>query len=188
MRIPMPAAVLAGGASRRMGRPKAALPYGAGTLLEFQTSRLAGIFEDVFIVAKEPPAFPSGPGNVLLDRARDRAAIHGLVRALEEARDRIFVLGVDLPVGRDDADPGRPAQRNRFEHPLAVPLVHLDPVAHDGKPRGLQLPDDLARIVEGSVVAHDELEHVPGALEGAQDLGNRVGDHLLLVEAGCHHG
>ena len=60
MRIPMPAAVLAGGASRRMGRSKAALPYGAGTLLEFQTKRLAKIFEEVFVVAKEPPAFPRG--------------------------------------------------------------------------------------------------------------------------------
>ena len=46
-KIPMPAAVLAGGASRRMGRSKAALPYGAGTLLEFQTGRLADLFEEV---------------------------------------------------------------------------------------------------------------------------------------------
>jgi molybdopterin-guanine dinucleotide biosynthesis protein A len=98
MRIPMPAAVLAGGASRRMGRPKAALPYGAGTLLEFQTARLSAIFEGVFAVVKEPPEFPAGPARILLDRSPERAAIHGLLRALEEARDRIFVLGVDLPV------------------------------------------------------------------------------------------
>ena len=38
----MPAAVLAGGASRRMGAPKAALPYGAGTLAEHQTGRALG--------------------------------------------------------------------------------------------------------------------------------------------------
>lgn len=93
----MPAAVLVGGASRRMGRAKAALPYGAGTLAEFQTGRLAGIFEDVFVVAKEPPDFPVGPARVLLDGVAERAAIHGLVRALEEAADRVFVLGVDLP-------------------------------------------------------------------------------------------
>jgi molybdenum cofactor guanylyltransferase len=97
MRIPMPAAVLAGGASRRMGRPKAALPYGSGTLLEFQTSRLSGIFDEVFVVVKEPPSFPAGPAGVLLDGAPEHAAIHGLLRAIEEAADRIFVLGVDLP-------------------------------------------------------------------------------------------
>src|SRR5262245_60457605 len=93
----MPAAVLAGGASKRMGRPKAALAYGPGTLLEFQTGRLAGIFEEVFVVAKETPAFPVGPARVILDGDSGHAAIHGLARALEEARDRIFVLAVDLP-------------------------------------------------------------------------------------------
>jgi molybdopterin-guanine dinucleotide biosynthesis protein A len=97
MRIPMPAAVLIGGASRRMGRPKAALAYGAGTLAEFQVARLSEIFEDVFLVAKEKPAFPVGPSRVVLDGASDHAAIHGLVRALEEVPDRVFVLAVDLP-------------------------------------------------------------------------------------------
>jgi len=95
--IPMPAAVLVGGASRRMGRPKGALPYGAGTLTEFQAGRLAKIFEETLVVAKEPPAFAVGRARVVLDRAPEHAAIHGLVRALEEARDRIFVLAVDLP-------------------------------------------------------------------------------------------
>jgi molybdopterin-guanine dinucleotide biosynthesis protein A len=97
MKIAMPAAVLAGGASRRMGRAKAALPYGAATLLEFQTTRLADLFEEVLVVAKEAPAFPAGPARIVLDRATEHAAIHGLLRALEEARDRIFVLAVDLP-------------------------------------------------------------------------------------------
>jgi molybdopterin-guanine dinucleotide biosynthesis protein A len=97
MKLPMPAAVLAGGASSRMGRSKAALAYGGGTLLEFQVRRLAETFEEVFAVVKEAPAFGIGPARVLLDRAPETAAIHGLARALEEARDRIFVLAVDLP-------------------------------------------------------------------------------------------
>ena len=93
----MPAAVLAGGASRRMGRAKAELPYGAATLLEFQTTRLAEIFDEVVVVLKDAPALAVGPARFVLDRAPEHAAIHGLVRALEEARDRMFVLGVDLP-------------------------------------------------------------------------------------------
>jgi molybdopterin-guanine dinucleotide biosynthesis protein A len=97
MKIAMPAAVLAGGASRRMGRPKAALPYGASTLLEYQTSRLAELFDEVLVVAKEAPDFAAGPGRVVLDHTADHAAIHGLVRALEEAEDRVFVVAVDQP-------------------------------------------------------------------------------------------
>ena len=93
----MPAAILAGGASRRMGRPKAELPYGAGTLVEFQVSRLAELFEEVLVVVKTPPVSPVAPARVLLDRSPQHAAIHGLIRALEEAHDRLFVLAVDLP-------------------------------------------------------------------------------------------
>jgi molybdopterin-guanine dinucleotide biosynthesis protein A len=98
----MPAAVLAGGASRRMGRPKAALPYGAGTLLEFQAARLGELFEEVFVVVKDVPDFPVGPANVILDGRPDHAAIHGLVRVLEETADRVFVLGVDMPAIRPE--------------------------------------------------------------------------------------
>ncbi len=94
----MPAAILAGGASRRMGRPKAALPYGAGTLLEHQTRRLAEVFEDVFIVCKSAADFGPTPARAVFDRTFETAAIHGLARALEEVTDRVFVVAVDLPV------------------------------------------------------------------------------------------
>ena len=95
--IPMPAAVLAGGESRRMGRPKAALPWGAGTLAEHQTGRLARLFEEVWLVVKEEPGPAAGPARVLFDGVAEHAAIHGLRRAVAEARDRVFVLAVDLP-------------------------------------------------------------------------------------------
>src|SRR5262249_10446630 len=92
MKIPMPAAVLAGGASRRMGRPKASLPYGAGTLLDFQIAKLSPIFDDVFVVAKEPLRAADASARVVLDGVKEHAAIYGLVRSLEEAQDRVFVL------------------------------------------------------------------------------------------------
>ncbi|MEI4896503.1 NTP transferase domain-containing protein, partial [Klebsiella pneumoniae] len=43
------------------------------------------------------PASGVGPARVLLDRDPGHASIHGLARALEEARDRVFVLAVDVP-------------------------------------------------------------------------------------------
>ena len=93
----MPAAVLAGGASRRMGRPKAGLEYGGATLLEHQTRRLAEVFSPVYAVIKAE-GLPAGPARVLLDRTPEHAAIHGLIRLLEEVDDRVLVLAVDLPV------------------------------------------------------------------------------------------
>jgi len=93
----MPAAVLAGGESRRMGRPKAALPWGAGTLAAHQTARLARLFEEVWVVVKREPEWAVGPARVLLDGDAEPAAVHGLRRALAEAADRVFVLAVDLP-------------------------------------------------------------------------------------------
>lgn len=99
----MPAAVLAGGASKRMGRPKAALPWGAGNLLEFQTGRLSHLFREVIVVVKETPDYPIGPARVVIDAFPDDfAAMHGLVTALEAADDRIFVLAVDLPAVTHD--------------------------------------------------------------------------------------
>lgn len=115
----MPAAVLAGGASSRMGRPKAALAYGGGTLLEFQVRRLAETFDGVLVVVKPEHSFDPGPGRVILDRTPEPAAIHGLVRALEEARDRIFVLAVDLPA-LTPAVARRIAERSLATEALAV--------------------------------------------------------------------
>ena len=97
MTIPMPAAVLAGGASRRMGTDKGGLAYGAGTLAAFQTARLAALFPEVWLVVKEEPRYDFGPARVLRDGTAARAAAYGLRRALAEADDRVFVLAVDVP-------------------------------------------------------------------------------------------
>jgi molybdopterin-guanine dinucleotide biosynthesis protein A len=122
----MPAAVLAGGASRRMGRPKAALPWGAGNLLEFQTGRLATLFREVFVVVKEKPDYPTGPATLILDHSPDFAPIHGLYRALEEAEDRILILAVDLPGLNHDVI------RAIAEHGMRTPAPALIPEA-DGR-------------------------------------------------------
>jgi len=96
--IRMPAAVLAGGASRRMGSEKPALPYGSGTLAEHQTRRLARVFEQVWLVVRDAPGFSTGPARILFDTDPVRSALSGVLRALEETADRVLVLAVDLPL------------------------------------------------------------------------------------------
>jgi len=81
-----------------MGREKAALPYGAGTLAEHQVGRLAEVFREVWLVVKEEPSYRFGEARLLRDRTGETAAASGLRRALEEGAERIFVLAVDLPV------------------------------------------------------------------------------------------
>ncbi len=81
-----------------MGSPKGGLPYGTGTLAEHQTSRLASALSPIWLVVREAPAFPFGSARLLFDGDGERSALSGLLRALEEAEDRVFVLAVDLPL------------------------------------------------------------------------------------------
>jgi molybdopterin-guanine dinucleotide biosynthesis protein A len=156
----MPAAVLAGGASRRMGVPKAALPYGRTTLLAHQIGRLSEIFEDVFVVAKEAPDFDAGPARLVSDRTGVRAPIHGLVRALEDVSDRVFVLAVDLPVVTAGV------LRAIAERSLASVAAAVVPRA-DGRLQPLAavwrrsvLPNARERIARGELSLHGLAEEI----------------------------
>ena len=127
----MPAAVLAGGESKRMGRSKATLPWGSGNLLEFQTSRLARLFDEVIVVAKENPDYPIGPARVVLDTTPDYAAIHGVLRAIEQAQDHVFVLAVDLPAITHDVVHAIASRGSRTSAPALIPEAggRLQPLA-----------------------------------------------------------
>jgi|SRR5215471_317747 len=98
MKISMPVALLAGGASKRMGRPKALLPFGTGTLLQHQLTKLYPLFDEILLVVKDPPDAATGRARVLLDATPRQGAIFGLIRALEEVSDHVFVLAIDLPL------------------------------------------------------------------------------------------
>src|SRR5690606_20109044 len=91
------AAVLVGGASRRMGRDKAHLPLG-GVALATRTARLpAAHFEDVLLVGRAPPA--DAPGRRVPDPDGPPCALRGLVGALTAARgERVLVVATDLPL------------------------------------------------------------------------------------------
>lgn len=86
--------VLAGGRSRRMGRPKAELPVGDVTLLEWIVARLAPAFAET-IVSGAPA--PSGVRGVE-DRRAGVGPLGGVEAALAGMRtERAFVLACDMP-------------------------------------------------------------------------------------------
>jgi molybdenum cofactor guanylyltransferase len=169
MRILMPAAVLAGGASRRMGVPKAALAFGRTTLLAHQTGRLADIFEEVFVVAKEKPSFDAGPAQLLLDRSPEQAPIHGLMRALEQAADRVFLLAVDLPLITE-----------RVLRAIAARGLEISAAAIVPRAEGLLQP--LAAVWRRQVLPEARARAARGDLS-LQGLALEVGAEILPEEA-----
>jgi molybdopterin-guanine dinucleotide biosynthesis protein A len=120
--------ILAGGRSRRMGRDKAALPVGDGTMIDHLVRRLSPVVDETIV---------AGGSNALrldgLRRIDDRypgmgplAGIHAGL--LEAGRPLVWVVGCDLP----DVEPqlGRLLRRRAVDCDAAVPRV-------DGRPEGV---------------------------------------------------
>jgi molybdopterin-guanine dinucleotide biosynthesis protein A len=89
------AALLTGGASRRMGADKARLEIAGEPAAVRLAGRLAALFEEVLLVGGEPP--PEARGRRVADAPGPRSALRGLVAALEAASgERVVVLATDL--------------------------------------------------------------------------------------------
>ena len=127
------AVVLAGGASRRMGRDKRLLPWGVDadgrplTLLQSVIDSLAAVADDVIVVANDQPVVAGA--RVVPDAIPGAGSLGGILSGVEAARhDRVFVAAADMPflhaaLVRDLLD--------RLEgHDAVVPVV-------DGRPEPL---------------------------------------------------
>jgi len=89
--------ILAGGASRRMGRPKHLLPTPHGTLVEHIVKRLSPSFEETLLVGKWPMPTPSGV-RFVEDVRPERAALVGIYSALLALETpACLVVGCDMP-------------------------------------------------------------------------------------------
>src|SRR2546430_11120770 len=94
--------ILAGGLSRRMGRDKAALPAGEGTLIEHLARRLAPVVDETIIAGGS--AGQTLPGVTAVDdRFPGLGPLAGIHAGLLPPRfPLVWVVGGALP----DADPG----------------------------------------------------------------------------------
>ena len=95
--------VLAGGESRRMGRPKAWIevprPEGDTVLLRYVVERLGPAFSEVVISFAEPEQMEQlVPYRVVFDRKRSAGPLAGLEAGLLAARNHIvFAVACDMP-------------------------------------------------------------------------------------------
>jgi molybdenum cofactor guanylyltransferase len=104
--LPCTAAILAGGAAKRMGgATKALLDVGGQTILDTLVATLSGRFTEILLVAKEPMAFqamqPGAPWRLVLDACPERSSLTGIRTALAHARtEHVFITACDTPLLR----------------------------------------------------------------------------------------
>jgi molybdopterin-guanine dinucleotide biosynthesis protein A len=95
------AALLLGGASRRMGSDKAHMEIDGEAAAVLLARRLGALFDEVLLVGGDAP--PRAVGRRVADPEGPRSALRGLVAALDAARsERVVVLATDLPAVTPD--------------------------------------------------------------------------------------
>jgi molybdenum cofactor guanylyltransferase len=114
--------LLAGGESKRMGQPKALLPVGKVTLVEWIAERLGGSFAEVLVSANDPQLVPKGLRMVRDRRAGHLGPLAGIEAGLAAAANEVMVaVACDMP----RATPELAAQLVELSegHDAAVPRI-----------------------------------------------------------------
>jgi molybdopterin-guanine dinucleotide biosynthesis protein A len=152
--------VLAGGESRRMGRPKAWLEVGDTTLLRYVVERLAPAFSEVMVSFAEPEQLEQlVPYRVVFDRKRSAGPLAGIEAGLVAAHhDVIFALACDMPyVTRTLTELAVAAARNCD---AAIPRIEgrLEPVC--GAYRKTALPAIIGALEAGRFKAGEVVDQL----------------------------
>jgi molybdopterin-guanine dinucleotide biosynthesis protein A len=95
--------VLCGGESRRMGRPKATLPFGDETMLQRVVRILSEVVDPIVVVAAAEQSLPPLPDRVRIVRDEQPALgpLEGLrvgLSALAEEADAAYATSCDVPL------------------------------------------------------------------------------------------
>ena len=95
---PVTGIVLAGGASRRMGRDKAFLTLGGRSLIQIVIDHLAKVCAEVLVVASDMRPYAGIGTRLVTDRYRQVGVLGGLHAGLSAARGELaLVVGCDMP-------------------------------------------------------------------------------------------
>jgi molybdopterin-guanine dinucleotide biosynthesis protein A len=99
--------VLCGGQSKRMGRPKAWLPFGGETMLGRVVRILSEVVHPIVVVAAPGQDVPPLPSDVLLtrDEEKERGPLQGLLAGLKVLSNQVeaaYLSSCDVPLLRPD--------------------------------------------------------------------------------------
>jgi molybdopterin-guanine dinucleotide biosynthesis protein A len=150
--------VLAGGESRRMGRPKAWLKVGDTYLLRYVVNRLAPAFSDVMVSFAEPEQLEQPvPYRVVFDRKPSAGPLAGLEAGLAAAREEVmFAVACDMPYVTLELAQAAVAAARSCD--AAIPRVDGRPEPVCGAYRRTALPAIAGALNAGQLKAADVAE------------------------------
>src|SRR5437016_4144757 len=97
--VPVTALILCGGRSRRMGRPKAFLPFAGRTIIEHLVDICGQIFAETLLVSNEPDTVSHLPVDAVKDILPYRGPLGGILSGLLVAKnDHALVIACDMPL------------------------------------------------------------------------------------------
>ena len=171
--------VLAGGRSRRMGRPKESLPFAESTLLGHTVDTLLTCSFPVVIVARGPDqSLPplALEAETVFDEQIDQGPLRGMEAGLHALNDRCefaYVTGCDAPfltrgaidwlanqLGQHDLVMAR--VDNKLQPLGAMYRTSLLPVVETMLSEGIHTPRTLAERCNSRILTADDLDAGPG--------------------------
>jgi len=152
--------VLAGGESRRMGRPKAWIEVGNTVLLRYVVERLGAAFSEVVVSFAEPEQMEQHvPYRVVFDRKRSAGPLAGLEAGLIAARhDVLFAVACDMPYVTPSTAQLAVAAAGGCDAAIPRHDGLFEPVC--GAYRKTALPAIVSALDAGNYIAHDVVEYL----------------------------
>ncbi|MEZ4722810.1 MAG: molybdenum cofactor guanylyltransferase [Flavobacteriales bacterium] len=103
MKSSVPAVILCGGLSSRMGQPKHLLDLGSGPVWKMMLNELEKSFDSIYISCREDQLHDFVNQNVIIDRFESIGPMGGIISVFQKiALESIFFIGCDLPFFRID--------------------------------------------------------------------------------------
>lgn len=121
------AIILAGGDSKRMGRDKAALPFGGEALLQRVISRVQPLFAQTLVSVRQPRSDVSLPQ--ICDTQPDGSPLVGLISVLEAITTPwVFLVACDMPFIAPAVISHLASYRNPYQAVIPVVDGHAQPL------------------------------------------------------------